>query len=138
MIRVAVSGGFDPLHVGHLEYFKRAKQLGDKLIVIVNDDSFLKRKKGKIFMPLADRVRIIQALSVVDEVVASIDKDDSVVETLRLIRPDIVGNGGDRTASGVELKLAKEIGYKMVWNLGAKIRSSSNMVMHYAKNKSTA
>jgi len=134
MITVAVSGGFDPLHIGHLEYFEQAKKLGDRLVVIVNNDAFLIRKRGRVFMPLADRVKIIKALKIVDEVVISIDKDDSVIETLRMVRPDIVGNGGDRTATEDELQLAKEIGFKMVWGLGGKIRSSSNIVNDYLKD----
>lgn len=128
MVRVVASGGFDPLHIGHLEYLTWAKALGDKLIVILNNDDFLFRKKGYALMPLHDRMRIIEALRVVDEVVASIDKDDSVIETLKRIKPDIVANGGDRTATESELELSKELGFQMIWGLGNKIRSSKEIV----------
>ena len=128
-IKVAVSGGFDPLHVGHLEYLEKAKCLGDKLIVIVNQDSFLKVKKGYIFMPLGDRVKIIKALKVVDEVVIAIDNDQTVAETIRLIRPDIFANGGDqRTGNPKEVEACREVGCKMIFGLGDKIRSSSELV----------
>ena len=75
MIRVAVSGYFDPLHVGHIELFENAKALGDKLIVLVNTDEQAKKKKGYVFMTCDDRMRIVSALSFVDEVVKVIDTD---------------------------------------------------------------
>ena len=65
---VLVTGGFDPLHKGHLEYFKAAKKLGDKLIVGVNSDEWLTRKKGRPFMPFQDRIEIIKNLEMVDGV----------------------------------------------------------------------
>ena len=78
MTVVAVSGYFDPLHVGHLEYLEMAKQLGDKLIVIVNSDKQAELKKGKSFMNENDRVEIIGALKCVDEVFLSIDEKMSI------------------------------------------------------------
>ena len=74
---VLVTGGFDPLHSGHLAYFKAAKQLGDKLIVGLNSDEWLIRKKGKPFMPFHERIEIIKGLSVVDEVISFDDSDDT-------------------------------------------------------------
>ena len=70
MIVVLVTGGFDPLHSGHIAYFKAAKSLGDKLIVGLNSDEWLTRKKGKPFMPFNERIEIINELSVVDEVIS--------------------------------------------------------------------
>ena len=74
---VLVTGGFDPLHSGHIEYFKEAKKLGDKLIVGVNSDAWLTRKKGKPFMPIQERVEIIRNLKMVDDVLTWDDSDDS-------------------------------------------------------------
>ncbi len=74
-IIVATSGYFDPLHVGHIECFEKAKALGDKLIVIVNTDEQAIMKKGFVFMPLKERMKIIESLKMVDKVIPSIDKD---------------------------------------------------------------
>ncbi len=124
---VAVSGYFDPLHVGHLEYLELAAQLGDKLVVIVNNDAQAQLKKGRSFMKEDDRVAIIKALRCVDEVFLSIDKEKSVCESIRAVHPDIFANGGDRTTGEVpETKVCRELGIEIVDNLGAKIRSSSN------------
>ena len=95
MKTIAISGYFDPLHVGHLEYIELAADLGDHLTVIVNNDYQCELKKGKSFMPSRDRVRIIQALSVVDTTFLSVDTDLSVCESLSIIRPNIFANGGD-------------------------------------------
>lgn len=74
---ILVTGGFDPLHSGHIAYFKAAKALGDKLIVGVNSDAWLERKKGRAFMPFSERAEIIRSLAVVDEVIAFDDSDSS-------------------------------------------------------------
>lgn len=124
---VAVSGYFDPLHVGHLEYFELAAQLGDKLVVIVNNDEQANLKKGRPFMKENDRVAIIKALRCVDEAFLSIDKERSVCESIKAVHPDIFANGGDRTTGEVpETKVCRELGIEIVDNLGEKIRSSSN------------
>ena len=105
--------------------FELAKTLGDELIVIVNSDDFLMRKKGKVDTPLQGRVRLIKGLEIVDKVIVSIDKDSEVVETLRLIKPDIFVNGGDRVGfSMAEVALSGELGFKLVGGLGSKISSS--------------
>jgi len=125
---VATSGYFDPLHVGHLECLELAKQLGDKLIVIVNSDLQAKLKKGESFMNEQDRMEIVLALKCVDEVYLSIDKDKSQCETLRHIKPDIFAKGGDRMSDEIpESKVCKELGIKIVDGLGEKIRSSSDL-----------
>ncbi len=125
---VAVSGYFDPLHVGHLEYFELAAQLGDKLVVIVNNDEQANLKKGRPFMKENDRVAIIKALRCVDEAFLSIDKERSVCESIKAVRPDIFANGGDRTIGEVpETKVCRELGIEIVDNLGKKIRSSSGL-----------
>tara|TARA_R100000008_G_C3524127_1_gene135622 strand:+ start:413 stop:811 length:399 start_codon:yes stop_codon:yes gene_type:complete len=126
MTRVAVSGYFDPIHVGHLEYLTLAKELGDHLIVIVNNDYQCKLKKGKAFMPEADRVKIVEALAIVDEVFLAIDTDRSVCASLEAIKPDIFANGGDRSLGEIpETRVMKKHNIKMVDGLGDKIRSSS-------------
>ena len=131
-----VSGYFDPLHVGHLEYFKMAKELGDILVVILNNrkQSFL--KKGDEFMLEKDRMEIVYHLDMVDEAILSCDKDKSVCETIRMIKRMkpmdelIFCNGGDRQIDQnniFEFKVCQELEIPMVDGLGEKIRSSSEM-----------
>tara|TARA_R100000008_G_scaffold82637_1_gene67128 strand:- start:489 stop:896 length:408 start_codon:yes stop_codon:yes gene_type:complete len=128
MKTVAISGYFDPLHIGHLEYIELASELGDHLTVIVNSDLQCKLKKGKSFMLEQDRLRLVQALKPVDSTFLSIDKDLSVCESLTVIRPNIFGNGGDRTLGEIpETKVMREYNIKMVDGLGSKIRSSSDL-----------
>ena len=127
-IRVAVSGYFDPIHIGHLEYLRMAKELGDSLVVIVNNNHQCKLKKGKHFMDENDRVEIVKALRFVDEVFLSVDKDRTVCKSLEEIKPDIFANGGDRATSEVpETPVCKKLNIKMVDGLGDKIRSSSSL-----------
>ena len=128
MIVVAVSGYFDPIHVGHLEYLKLAKQLGDKLVVIVNNDKQTILKKGKSFMNEKDRMEIVSALQCVDEVFLSIDDDKSVCKSLEFLKPSIFANGGDRSLSEIpETAIIDKYSIKMVDGLGNKIRSSSKI-----------
>tara|TARA_B100000282_G_C31693335_1_gene472604 strand:- start:721 stop:1143 length:423 start_codon:yes stop_codon:yes gene_type:complete len=127
-IRVAVSGYFDPIHVGHLEYLRMAKELGDSLVVIVNNNYQCKLKKGRHFMDENDRVEIVKALRFVDEVFLSVDKDRTVCKSLEEIKPDVFANGGDRATSEVpETPVCKKFNIKMVDGLGDKIRSSSSL-----------
>ena len=127
-IRVAVSGYFDPIHIGHLEYLRMAKELGDSLVVIVNNNYQCKLKKGKHFMDENDRVEIVKAFRFVDEVFLSIDNDRTVCKSLEEIKPDIFANGGDRATSEVpETPVCKKFNIKMVDGLGDKIRSSSSL-----------
>ena len=126
LIKVAVSGYFDPIHVGHLEYLELAKELGDRLVVIVNNNHQCVLKKGKPFMDEADRVKIVEALGIVDEAFLSIDEDKSVCASLDAIKPDIFANGGDRSLEEIpETIVMKKYNIKMVDGLGEKIRSSS-------------
>lgn len=125
---VAVSGYFDPIHVGHIEYFKLAKQLGDRLVVIVNNNQQCILKKGKPFMDVKDRAIIVKELAVVDDVFISIDTDKSVCDSLEAVKPDIFANGGDRHVEEVpESVICKKYNIKMVDGLGNKIRSSSDL-----------
>ncbi len=140
---VAVSGGFDPLHVGHVRMFKEARKLGDKLVVIINNDQWLKDKKGFVFMPQKERAEIIQELPFVDEVVftghkaGDYYKDKSVVRELKKLKPDVFANGGDRFADNIpEHIVCKELGIKMVFNVGTggKVQSSSWMIEHASRH----
>ena len=125
---VAVSGYFDPIHVGHLEYLQLAKKLGDKLIVIINNKLQAKLKKCSTFMDEKDRMEIVAALRCVDEVFLSIDEDKSVCKSLENIKPDIFANGGDRSLEEIpETAVMKKYNIKMVDGLGLKIRSSSDL-----------
>src|SRR6185436_3734125 len=131
-IVVAVSGGCDPIHTGHVRMFKEAKALGDKLVVILNNDNWLQKKKKFNFMSQKERKEIIESIKYVDEVVISKHKHDpedmSVTEELRHLKPDIFANGGDRTKKNVpEDAVCRRLNCKMVFNVGAggKIQSSS-------------
>ena len=125
---VAVSGYFDPIHVGHLEYLQLAKKLGDNLIVIINNNLQAELKKGSTFMDEKDRMEIVAALRCVDEVFLSIDTDKSVCKSLEYIKPDIFANGGDRSLDEIpETAVMKKYNIKMVDGLGSKIRSSSDL-----------
>ena len=127
-VKIAVSGYFDPIHVGHLEYLKMAKSLGDILVVIVNNNHQCILKKGKFFMDENDRLEIVKAIKYVDEVVLSVDQDKTVCKSLELIRPNIFANGGDRSSDEVpETSVCKKYKIEMVDGLGEKIRSSSSL-----------
>jgi cytidyltransferase-like protein len=128
MKKVAISGYFDPIHIGHLEYIKLARELGDYLIVIVNNDKQAYLKKGKSFMCEDDRLQIVSQIKGVDKAVMSIDEDKTVCKTLDFIKPDIFANGGDRSNSEIpEFKICKENGTQVMDGLGNKIRSSSDL-----------
>ena len=137
---VAVSGGFDPIHIGHVRMFERAKRLGDKLVVILNNDNWLRDKKGFAFMPEKERAELILSFPSVDRVVLSDhrpgDTDRSVVRTLRKVKPAIFANGGDRFASNIpEFIACKELGIDMRFNIGrgGKVQSSSWMIRDAAR-----
>lgn len=136
-IKVAVSGYFNPLHVGHLEMISRAKKLGDYLLVIVNSDHQVKLKGSVPFMNEKDRLRVIRALRDVDEVFLSIDKDKTVCKSLEKTKPDIFANGGDRKNINdvPEYDICQKLKIKMVDGLGKKIRSSSILIADAAKKK---
>ena len=130
---VAVSGGFDPIHVGHIRMIREAAEHGD-VIVIANSDEWLLRKKGYVFMPLKERAEIIQSIKGVAAVFQADDDDDTVTESLLRLKPDIFANGGDRKQQNTpEMKVCDDIGIEMLWNVGGgKIQSSSELV---AKSK---
>lgn len=120
MTIVMASGGFDPLHVGHIRYLRAARKLGDCLIVILNGDSFLMRKKGYVFMPIEQRQELLQSLSFVDCVMPFEDDEDDVAKMIFNIKPHIFAKAGDRSISTLpvrEIRACKEVGCKIVDNL---------------------
>ena len=128
-IIVATCGYFDPLHAGHIELFEKAKKLGDKLIVILNNDEQAILQKGFAFMPLEERKKIIEAIKFVDEIFISIDKDKSVCKSLEALKPDILAKGGDRTKDEIpEAKICEKLRIKIIDGLGEKIQSSSELI----------
>ena len=144
-IVVAVSGGFDPIHIGHVRMIKEAKKLGDELVVILNNDNWLTDKKGAPFMPEEERKEIIEAIEGVDRVVLTEhslgDPDRSVCHALRKIKPHIFANGGDRKPDGdpvPEVDLCKELGIYLVYNIGTggKVQSSSWLIKKAAEKAS--
>ena len=134
---VVVSGGFDPIHVGHVRLIREAKKLGEMLVVILNNDKFLLRKKGFIFMPQDCRAEILRSMKGVDDVHISNDEDDTVCEALRYVKPNIFANGADRQfANREESKVCQEIGCEEVFGVGGydKIDSSSWIVERFVSN----
>ena len=131
---IIASGYFDPLHVGHIEYLKKAKDLGGRLVVILNNDKQCELKKGKSFMPENERKIILESLEFVDEVFLSIDETKSVCDSIGAIaqkykdREKLFAKGGDRFSYEIpEAKVCQEENIKIVDRLGNKIQSSSNL-----------
>jgi len=133
---VAVSGGFDPVHVGHVRMIAEAAKLGD-VVVIANSDTWLKRKKGYVFMTWEERQEILYNFKGVVDVYEAVDDDDSVCRTLEKLKPDIFANGGDRKDDNVpEVALCNRLGIELRWNIGGgKVQSSSELVAKANKDK---
>jgi D-beta-D-heptose 7-phosphate kinase/D-beta-D-heptose 1-phosphate adenosyltransferase len=141
---VIVSGGFDPIHVGHIRYIKAASRLGDTLFAIANSDAFLKRKKNYAFMSADERQEILRSIKGVDRVVLSIDKDQTVSATLRQIHKRygaanklIFAKGGDRTKENIpEMGVCSELNIEVVFGVGGgKAQSSSHLVKRIKRRK---
>lgn len=142
MTAVAISGGFDPVHKGHIRLIQEAQKLGDRLVVILNNDNWLKKKKGFVFMPEDERAEILKALKSIDEVIITDHPknptDMSICTELEKLKPDIFANGGDRdkkdaddqfSSLNPEQRLCKKLGIKFVFGVGgAKQQSSSELV----------
>jgi len=132
---VIASGYFNPVHKGHIDYLKQSKELGDKLFVIVNNDTQRQMKGSKEFMSEDERKLVIQTLKPVDWAVVAIDKDnrqvDKSIEMIHMLYKDefqnfIFTNGGDQTQQTIaEGDICRKLGIKMVFGLGDKIQSSS-------------
>tara|TARA_Y100000310_G_scaffold60017_1_gene55403 strand:+ start:690 stop:1157 length:468 start_codon:yes stop_codon:yes gene_type:complete len=124
--RIMVSGGFDPIHKGHVRMIQEAAKKGE-VLVIVNSDEWLIRKKGFVFMPFEERVEIIKSIKGVTSSLGTDDSDNTVCEALRKYRPDYFANGGDRTNTNTpEMAVCEELGIEMLWEVGGgKVQSSS-------------
>ena len=131
---VIVSGYFSPLHCGHLDYLEAGASLGDRLIVIVNNDLQQKKKKGKVILPQQDRLRIVKALSIVDEACVAIDDDSSVKKTIESIALKnqqfnlIFANGGDRNQPSdiPEVDVCKEHKIELIFGAGGSTKRDSS------------
>ncbi len=130
---VCVSGGFDPIHKGHVRMILEAAQFGD-VVIIANSDDWLIRKKGKFFMSWEERAEILSSIKGVVKVVPVDDTDGTVCEALRRIKPTYFANGGDRKDYNTpEGEVCKELGITLLWGIGGdKIQSSSWLL---SKNK---
>jgi len=119
----------DPLHSGHIEYLRRAKKLGEQLIVIVNNDHQTEGKKGFVVMTCRERIEILRNLEFVDFAVESIDGDGSVCKTLQMLHPHIFANGGDQTNESIpESVVCQAYNIELADGLGSKIQSSRWLV----------
>lgn len=129
---VLCTGGFDPLHSGHIAYLNAAKKLGDALVVGINSDDWLARKKGRPFMPLSERVSVVSALEVVDEVILYNDDDNSSRDAIRLTRmryPNahiIFANGGDRTENNIPEMNTEDSNVEFVFGVGGEDKKNSS------------
>lgn len=137
---VAVSGGFDPVHIGHVRMFNEAKKLGDELVVVLNNDNWLELKKGFAFMPHDERKEVIEAFQSVDRVILTFHEpgteDMSVCRELEHLKPDIFANGGDRKEDNIpEYQVCERLGIKMIFNVGqgGKVQSSSWLIKKAAQ-----
>jgi cytidyltransferase-like protein len=141
---VVITGGFDPIHGGHIEYINAAKELGDILIVGVNSDEWLVRKKGRSFMPFEDRIAIVEALNGVDYAIPFNDRDDSAKDAIawaRRVYPDntiIFANGGDRTQSNISEMDFIDDNIEFVFGVGGTSKAnSSSWLLEEWKNPKT-
>lgn len=130
---VIVTGGFDPLHSGHIAYFEAARALGDRLVVGLNSDEWLSRKKGRPFMPMSERRAIIENLRMVDRVIEFDDKDNTARDAIRVARAHytvpnskfIFANGGDRTADNIPEMVFDDVDFRFGVGGDNKMNSSS-------------
>ncbi len=139
-VLVIISGYFSPLHCGHLDMVEAGAAAGDKLFVIVNNNAQQILKKGKLIIDEQDRLRIVRALSAVDEAMISIDQDNTVRATIEHIakaHPDhriIFGNGGDRESGAVvpEAEVCERYGIEMVFDMGGNNKRDSSSRINQA------
>jgi len=138
---VIATGGFDPVHSGHIKYLQEARKYGDKLVVGLNSDAWLERKKGRAFMPFAERQAVLEGLRCVDEVVAFDDSDGSAVKLLESFQSSysyaeiIFVNGGDRTAANIPEMSVKNVIFKFGVGGDNKANSSSWILQEWKAPK---
>ena len=134
---IMVSGGFDPPHIGHIRMFKEASKWG-KVIVALNSDEWLMRKKGYVFMSFKERKEIISEFASVEYVMDFDDSDGTACHAIASMKPDAFANGGDRKKNNTpEMDLCDELGIQMLWGIGGqdKPQSSSWLVNKFLENK---
>tara|TARA_B100001094_G_scaffold264145_1_gene266042 strand:+ start:5660 stop:6145 length:486 start_codon:yes stop_codon:yes gene_type:complete len=134
---IMVSGGFDPVHVGHIRMILEASQHGD-VIVIANTDQWLHRKKGFVFMEWTRRAEILNAIKGVILVDSVDDSDGTVCEAIRRLKPTYFANGGDRGKSNTpEQDVCEELGIELLWGIGGdyKADASSDLVNRFRKHQ---
>tara|TARA_R110002020_G_scaffold448562_1_gene661389 strand:- start:43 stop:528 length:486 start_codon:yes stop_codon:yes gene_type:complete len=127
---IMVSGGFDPVHVGHIRLILDASKFGD-VIVVANSDQWLYRKKGFVFMTFDQRKEILDSIKGVVLVDSVNDTDGTVCEAIRRIKPDFFANGGDRKKTNTpEVDVCNQLGIELLWGVGgtSKTESSSDLV----------
>ena len=138
---IILSGGFDPVHKGHIRMFKEANKLG-KVIVGLNSDEWLIRKKNKFFMPFEERKEILDSIKYIDKTRSFNDNDDTACDLIKNIHSEygdkykiFFGNGGDRTNKTTpELEFCNNNNIEMIWGLGGgKIQSSSDLLKNWYK-----
>jgi len=137
-----VTGGFDPLHSGHIEYFKAAKELSNYLVIAVNSDKWLIKKKNYFFMPWSERSEIIKSLSFVDEVIAFDDSDGSACDAIKICLTKaekvLFANGGDRKKNNIPEadSFLNNPNVEFIYGIGGahKINSSSNLTSNFYNN----
>ena len=144
---VLVSGGFDPLHSGHIQYLTQAKTLGSKLVVAVNSNGWLTRKKGNYFLPMRERIAILKALTVVDDVIEFNDSDDSAIDAINVVKQlypysnIIFANGGDRIKENTpeDSMFLTDNKISFVYGVGGdnKLNSSSTILENYISSTKT-
>ena len=139
---VLCTGGFDPLHSGHIEYLKAAKKLGNVLIVGVNSDAWLTRKKGRAFMPGNERIAVLENLKFIDACILFNDNDDTAIEAIRNVQdlyPNsqiIFANGGDRTKDNIPEMICQDV--EFVFGVGGEDkRNSSSWILEEWKAPKT-
>lgn len=135
---VAVAGAFDPIHLGHVNNIRMARALGDYLVVILNSDEDVIRKRGYVFQPIGVRYELLKSLREVDRIVLCIDNDGTVANTLRWVKPDVFAKGGDRNASTMpvnEIQACKDIGCEIVYGVGDVLGSSTDYLRRIREYK---
>jgi len=139
MITVVATGGFDPIHSGHIEYLKDASNCGTNLVVGVNSDAWLKRKKGRYFMPWEERAAIVGALTCVDKVISFDDSDDTAInaiEKARALFPNdkiVFVNGGDRTKENIPEMVCEDVDFEFGVGGENKANSSSWILKEWSQ-----
>ena len=137
MHAVIVTGGFDPIHSGHIEYFKAARELGSILFVGLNSDQWLARKKGKVFMPIEERKAVIESIRYVGHVFTFDDMDDTANDAIKYVknyvpyyRTNILfANGGDRTVDNIPEMVEDHRGINFVFGVGGDKKNSSSLIL---------